>query len=142
MKLDECEETVLSKMAEMDGEPPLLSAEQTARHLIGCEQCRMEIKRQERVAYLLQGQTRRADAVSLWFEIEKRMSDKPIVRRNFFLLLVAILVIYKLLEMIPVQDPGFLFKFVPVGLIAALFFIFKENPFKINTELKLEGDLK
>ncbi|HEY7911831.1 MAG TPA: hypothetical protein VIG62_07955 [Blastocatellia bacterium] len=142
MKLDECEETVLSKMAEMEGEPPLISEEQTARHLIGCEKCRMEIKRQQAAANLFRGQKRRADEVSLWSEIEKRISDKPIVRRDFFLLLGAILVIYKLLEMIPSQDLGFLFKFVPIILIAALFFFFKENPFKINTELKVEGELQ
>jgi hypothetical protein len=102
----------------------------------------MEIKRQQAVAKLFRGQKRRADEVSLWSEIEKRISDKPIVRRDFFLLLGAILVIYKLLEMIPSQDLGFLFKFVPIILIAALFFFFKENPFKINTELKVEGELQ
>jgi hypothetical protein len=141
MKQDECEETVLSLMAQMDGEPPLLSAEQTAQHLIGCEQCQMEFKRQQAAANLLQGQKRRADVVSLWFEIEERLSDRPIVRRTFFLWLGAILVIYKLLEMVPVQDPGLLFKFVPVVFVAALFYFFKENPFKINTELRLEGEL-
>jgi hypothetical protein len=141
MKQDECEETVLSLMAQMDGEPPLLSAEQTAQHLIGCEQCQMEFKRQQAAANLLQGQKRRADVVSLWFEIEERLSDRPIVRRTFFLWLGAILVIYKLLEMVPVQDPGLLFKFVPLVFVAALFYFFKENPFKINTELRLEGEL-
>lgn len=140
MKSDECEETIMSMMAEVDGETPILSAEQTARHLSGCEQCRMEIKRQEAVASLLRGRRRRADPVDLWLEIEKRMGNKPIARTDFFLLLGAVLVIYKLLEMVPAQDPGFLFKLVPVVFIGALFFFFKENPFKINTELKLEGE--
>jgi hypothetical protein len=146
MKSDECEETILSLMAIVDGEPPLISKEQAARHVIGCEKCQMEIKRQEAAANMLSGQKRRADAIYLWREIEKRISNepisKPIMSRNVFLLLGAILIIYKLLEMIPAQDLGLLFKFVPVVFIAALFYFFKENPFKINTELKLEGESK
>jgi hypothetical protein len=144
MKSDECEETMLSLMAIFDGEPPLISKEQAVRHVIGCEQCQMEIKRQEAAANMLLGQKRRVDAVNLWLEIEKRINNKPIPKpvmsRNFFLLLGAVLIIYKLLEMIPAQDMGFLFKFIPVVFIAALFYFFKENPFKINTELKLEGE--
>ncbi|MDQ3749360.1 MAG: hypothetical protein M3367_10175 [Acidobacteriota bacterium] len=145
MKLDECEETILSAMAEMDGEPPLLSAERTAWHLSRCEGCRAEIKRQAVAVTLLQKQKRRTDTaeVNLWSEIEKRIDEKavsePVAQRQFFLLLGAILVAYKLLEMLPVRDFGFSFKLVPVIFIVALFYLLKENPFKINTELKLEG---
>jgi len=143
MKLDECEETILSVMAEMDGETPPLSAKQTAQHLSRCEQCRSEINRQKETFNLLQAQKRLASETDLWFEIERRISDTPISEpirtRYFFLLLGVILVVYKLLEMIPAQDFGFLFKFVPLIFIAALFYFLKENPFKINTELKLEG---
>jgi len=143
MKLDDCKETIISAMAEMDGEPPLLSAQQTTRHLSECEQCRAEIERQKIVVNLFLKQERRTSGADLWIEIEKRIGDKPgsepIRTRYFFLLLGVILVIYKLLEMIPVQDFGFLFKLVPVIFIAWLFYLLKENPFKINTELKLEG---
>jgi hypothetical protein len=143
MKLDDCEEIILSVMAEMDGETPLLSTEQTAQHLRQCEQCQTEIKRQKETFNFFQGQKRLAPQADLWFEIERRISDRPISEpirtRYFFLLLGVILVVYKLLEMIPAQDFGFLFKFVPLIFIAALFYFLKENPFKINTELKLEG---
>ena len=143
MKLDECEETILSVMAEMDGETPLLSTEQTAQHLSQCEQCQTEINRQKETFNLFQGQKRLVSQADLWLEIERRISDTPISEpirtRYFFLLLGVILVVYKLLEMIPAQDFGFLFKFVPLIFIAALFYFLKENPFKINTELKLEG---
>jgi len=142
MKLDECEETILSVMAEMDGETPLLSTEQTAQHLSQCEQCQTEINRQKETFNLFQGQKRLVSQADLWLEIERRISDTPISEpirtRYFFLLLGVILVVYKLLEMIPAQDFGFLFKFVPLIFIAALFYFLKENPFKINTELKLE----
>lgn len=144
MKSDECEATILSLMAVFDGETPLLSAEQIAQHVISCEQCQLEVKHQESAANLLSGQKRRIEDADLWLQIEKRISNKPVSKRvmgrNFFLLLGAILITYKLLEMIPSKDPGFLFKFVPVVFIAALFYFFKENPFKINTELKLEGE--
>jgi len=146
MKLDECEETLFSVMAETDGETPLLSKEQTARHLDGCGHCRTEIERQKETVILLQGQKRFASEIDLWSGIEKRIVDKPanksVARRYFFVLLGAILVAYKLLEMIPARDSGFLFKLAPLIFIAALFYFFRENPFKINTELKLEGELR
>ncbi len=143
MKSDECEKTLLSVMAEMDGEAPILSPEQTARHVTGCERCRTEIERQIAVVNLLQRQQRQTrGAIDLWLEIEIRIPDKPVseaVRgRYFFFLLGAILVIYKLFEMIPAQDFGFWFKLAPLAIIASLFYFFRENPFKINTELKLE----
>lgn len=144
MKVDECEATVFSVMAEMDGEIPILSPEQTARHVTECERCRAEIERQKVAVNLLQRQQRQtAGAIDLWLEIEKRMSHKPISEAvqgpYFFFLLGAILVIYKLLEMIPAQDWGFWFKLAPLVLVATLFYFFRENPFKINTELELKG---
>ncbi|HLM00149.1 MAG TPA: hypothetical protein VK400_03775 [Pyrinomonadaceae bacterium] len=143
MKSAECEEIILSAMAESDGEPPLFSAERKARHLSRCEQCRIEIERQTFAANALQKQKRRAEKADLWSGIEQRINEKtvsePFAQRHFFLLLGAILVIYKLLEMIPARDFGFLFKFLPLIFIVALFYLLKENPFKINTELKLEG---
>lgn len=79
----------------------------------------------------------------MWLKIEKRITGKtvsePVRKRYFFLLLGVILVAYKLLEMIPAGDFGFWFKLVPLIFVAALFYFFRENPFKINTELKLEG---
>jgi len=143
MKVDECKATVFSVMAEIDGETPILSPEQTARHVTGCERCRAEIERQKAAVNLLQRQQRQtADVGDLWPEVEKRIRDKPISRsvrgRYFFFLLGAILVIYKLLEMIPAQDLGFWFKLAPLIFVTALFYFFRENPFKINTELKLE----
>ena len=142
MKLDKCEETILSVIAEMEGELPLLFAEQTTRHLSQCEHCRVEIERQKKTINMFQGQKRLSSNVDLWSEIESRINDKPgseqIGSQYFFPLLCAILVVYKLFEMIPAQDPGFLFRLLPVIFVAALFYFFNENPFKINTELKLE----
>lgn len=147
MKLDECEETLFSIMAEMDGEPPPLDKEKTARHLSGCERCRTEIERQKVVFNSLQNQQRQsAGAIDLRLEIEKRIGDEPISEpaagRRFFLTLGAMLIAYKLAEMLPAQDLGWLFKLAPLIFVAALFYFVKENPFKINTELKFEGELR
>lgn len=143
MKPDECEKTILSMMAEIDGEAPLVSAEQTAFHLSRCEKCRMEIERQKIAVNVFQKHERRAGHADLWLKIEKRITGKtvsePVRTRYFFLLLGVILVAYKLLEMIPAGDSGFWFKLAPLIFVAALFYFFRENPFKINTELKLEG---
>jgi hypothetical protein len=144
MKSDECEETLFSVMAEMDGEAPILSPDQTARHVTGCERCRAEIERQTAAVNLLQKQKRQtAGAIDLWLEIEKRIPEKPtseaVRAPYFFFLLGTILVTYKLLEMLPAQDWGFWFKLAPIIFVVALFYFFRENPFKINTELKLEG---
>ena len=143
MKPDECEETILSVMAETDGEAPLLSAGQTTLHLSRCETCRTEIERQKIAVDVFQKQERRAVQADLWLKIEKRIAAEPVSEplrtRYFFLLLGAVLVAYKLLEMIPANDFGFWFKPAPLIFVAALFYFFRENPFKINTELKLEG---
>jgi hypothetical protein len=53
----------------------------------------------------------------------------------------ALLLGYRLLELLPDRDFSFLFKFVPVLLVIAAFGYLKENPFKINAELSLEGEL-
>jgi hypothetical protein len=42
--------------------------------------------------------------------------------------------------MIPDRDFGLLFKIMPILLVVAFFGYLKVNPFKINTELRLEGE--
>jgi predicted anti-sigma-YlaC factor YlaD len=144
MKSEECEAIMISLMARLDGESSMLSEELTAEHLLGCQSCRSELEQQQAAAALLLRQKRQPVSASLWPEIAHKLSDqavaRPVLRRNFFFLLGAVLLGYKLVEMIPARDLGFLFKLVPLLLIAALFYLYKENPFKINTELRLEGD--
>jgi uncharacterized membrane protein len=40
--------------------------------------------------------------------------------------------------MLPARDLGLAFKLVPLVIVAFLFVLIKENPFRINTELVLE----
>jgi hypothetical protein len=46
---------------------------------------------------------------------------------------------YRLVEMIPDRHLGLLFKLVPILLVIAAFSYLRENPFKINSQLTLEG---
>ena len=138
----ECRDAIISAMAEFDGEAPLLSSEQVNMHLAVCENCRQEIEQLQTTVGLLQMQTRRGQTADLWHLIEKRIESPQKVTRQTswkaFALLAAFLVAYKLLEMLPAEEFGFLFKFVPLIFVFGLFGFLKENPFKINTRLTLE----
>ena len=137
-----CENAILSAMAEFDGEETLLSSEQLKAHLAVCENCRREIEQMQNAIGLLQAQMRRKQPADLWHLIEKRIEsqqkDATQIGWKFFALLGAFLAAYKLLEMLPAEDFGFLFKFVPLIFVVALFGFLKENPFKINTQLTFE----
>lgn len=138
----ECKDAIISAMAEFDGEQPLLSSQQLKAHLAVCENCKQEIEGLQNAIGLLQMQTRRDQTADLWFSIEKRIEPyrKPASQISWkvFALIGAFLVAYKLLEMLPEQEFGFLFKLVPLVFVVALFGFLKENPFKINTQLTLE----
>ncbi|HEX8195717.1 MAG TPA: hypothetical protein VF571_05850, partial [Pyrinomonadaceae bacterium] len=113
----ECKDAILSAMAEFDGEARLLSSEQVTAHLAVCENCRQEIEQVQTTVGLLQMQVRREQRADLWQLIEKRIESPQKGERQTswetFALLAAFLVAYKLLEMLPAQEFGFLFKFVP-----------------------------
>ncbi|MCA1625058.1 MAG: hypothetical protein LC778_14905 [Acidobacteria bacterium] len=142
MNMINCENAMLVMLAVMDGEEPLLSSEQTTAHLARCKNCRQEFGQMQNTANLLNKQKRREQDIDLWASIEKRIGAQSetasLIGWKPFLLLGVFLVAYKLLEMIPERDFGLLFKFVPLIFVVVLFGFFKENPFKINTELSLE----
>lgn len=134
-----CENVLMAKMAEIDGEEETaeFSAEQMNLHLATCENCRQEIEQMQLADNLLKRQTRRETDADLWSAVEKRIGARNVSQIGWkpFVLLGALLVAYKLLEMIPEQDFGLAFKLVPLVFIVALFVFLKENPFKINAEL-------
>jgi len=142
MNTTKCEDTILTMLALLDGEEISVSSEQAANHLAECEHCRQEIEQLRNTVNLLKRQKRREQAADLWFEIEKRLdpqtSTAPPMKWQPFLILVAGLVGYKLLEMLPERELGLWLKLMPLILVVALFGFLKENPFKINTELALE----
>ncbi len=140
MKNMNCEDVLIQKSALNDGEKTEFSDAQINAHLETCENCRREIEQMQNTIVLLNRQKRREPDVDLWSAIEKRIEAETVSETNWrmFILLGAFLVVYKLLEMIPERDFGWALKIVPFILVAVLFGFLKENPFRINTGLRLE----
>jgi predicted anti-sigma-YlaC factor YlaD len=142
MKNTDCEKVLIQKMALLDGEKTDLSAEEINAHLAACESCQKEFERTENAIAMLKRQERRAPDADLWSAVEKRIIGKSesgfAVKWQPFVLVGTLLVVYKLLEMLPERDLGWILKIVPFVLVVALFGFLKENPFKINTGLILE----
>ena len=135
-----CENVLMAKMAELDGEETEISVETINSHLAVCENCRMEFEQMQNTNNLFNSHTRREQEANLWSAIEERIGAQSASPINWqpFVLLGVVLVGYKLLEMLPAQDLGLAFKIVPLIFVVALFVFLKENPFKINAELGLE----
>jgi hypothetical protein len=133
---ENCEEILIALMAVFDGETTDFSPEQLNAHLSGCDDCRREIDQMRNTFALLKNEERREQNVDLWSSIKPRIEAKT--NWKPFAVLGAFLVVYKLAEMLPETDFGFVFKLVPIVFVVVLFAFLKENPFKINTELILE----
>ena len=135
-----CEKMLMAKMADMDGEEINVSSEEINAHLADCENCRREIERMQNVDNLFKRQIRREQSADLWSEIEERIVTEktlPIGWRPLTIL-GAVLVGYKLLEIIPDWNFGLIFNLLPLVFVAAIFVFLRENPFKINTEIMPE----
>ena len=139
-----CESVSMAAMAIADGYQPELSSEQIGTHLENCAVCRREIKQLQELSSLLTTQQRRLRTDNLWGRIERRLVGARSTRTSTalpsFIFLGALLLGYRLVELIPDRDFSFFFKFVPVLLVIAAFGYLRENPFEINSELRLEGE--
>jgi len=132
-----CEDVLRAQMAAADGEEPGFSKDLLAAHVAGCANCHHELEQLQALDQMLAGHTLSEPQVDLWPAIENRITKRAIVWQPFALI-GLLLVIYKLLEMLPARDPGMAIKLVPLVIVALLFVLIKENPFRINTELVLE----
>jgi predicted anti-sigma-YlaC factor YlaD len=134
-----CENAVMAKIAELDGEETEFSAEQVVSHLADCEACRQELEQMQITVNLLKKQKRRELEANVWAAVEERIEAKtetaPDTKWQVFLLLFIFLVAHKLLEMLPETEFGFFFRLTPIVFVALLFILVKENPFRIKTEL-------
>ena|SRR5687768_11396081 len=139
-----CESVCMAAMAIADGYQPELSPEQIEIHLAGCAGCRREFEQLQELSSLLDTQERRPRTENLWQEIERRLPDSTRTSTSrvsrSFMFLGALLLGYRLFELIPDRDFSFVFKFVPLILVIAAFAYLRENPFKVNSELSLEGE--
>jgi len=135
MKELSCEDVLMAQMAAADGE---VTEEQLAAHIAHCADCQHELKQLQTLDQLLTGHTLSESSVDLWPAIEKGIAKRSALTWRPFALIGLLLIVHKLLEMLPAQDPGMMFKLVPLVIIALLFVFIKENPFRINTELVLE----
>ena len=135
-----CENALMAKMAELDGEESEISVEVIDSHLSVCKNCRTEIEQMQMVGNLLKRQTRREHEADLWSAIDERIISltRSPINWKLFASVGVILAAYKLLELLPAQDLGLAFKIAPMIFAVALFVFLKENPFKINAELGLE----
>jgi len=140
----DCESVCRSAMAREDGYVSDLSADQIEAHLAGCSDCRTEVRQLRALANLLDGQKRRQRTESVWEYVEQHLPDALRTGSTSrvwraFVVLGLLLLGYRLVEMIPDRHFGILFKLVPILFVMAAFSYLRENPFKINSELTLEG---
>ena len=140
-----CEIVCVAAMARADGAQTPLSPAEIEAHLSHCADCRRETEQLETLSGLLNSHQRSLHAEELWAAIEERLPAPAAPRVRFaasatFILLALSLVAYRLFEMVPDQNPGWPFKIVPVLAAVAAFVYLRENPFKINAELRLEGE--
>jgi hypothetical protein len=135
----------MAAIAMADGYQPRLSADQIEAHLASCSGCRREVEQLRALSNLLDAQRRRQRTENVWKRVERCLPDAAPVQSTSeawypFMFLGVLLLGYRLVELIPDRDFGFSFKLVPVLLVIAAFSYLKENPFKVDTELRLEGE--
>lgn len=132
-----CETVVMAAMAAADGSAPELTAEQIDAHLAGCSDCSTEVEQMRVLTNLLDAQKRRQRTENVWTLIEGRLPAQPATTETWipFMVLGVVLLGYRLLELVPDRDFGFVFKVVPILFVIALFSYLKENPFKVCSEI-------
>jgi hypothetical protein len=140
MKELSCEDVLMAQMAVADGEEPGFAKEQLVAHIGVCANCHQELEQSQALDQVLAGHALSETRVDLWPVIENSIAkrSRPAIGWKPFALIGLLLVIYKLLEMLPAEVPGMAFKLVPLVIVALLFVLIRENPFRINTELVLE----
>lgn len=140
----DCENVRVAAMAISDGEESSLKKEEIESHLLNCAACREETEQLRATSQLLSSQQRVKPEVNLWPTISERIHSNVAATQPFrwrVLLLFGLpLFGYKFFLLLVQAAPSLWSKLVPVILMIAIFTYLKTNPFKINSELKLEGE--
>ena len=147
MNREYCEKIRISAMAIRDGESPQLPREEVNEHLESCSDCRLEIDQQRQAIALLDGRSRRVFAQDIWPEIAAAMQGTKARPKQPatvlpFVLLCLFLLTHKIIEVLPSVTAGVMIKLAPVGVLVLFFTLIKQNPFRINENLRLQGDAK
>ena len=147
MNKEYCEKVRISAMAISDGEQPLLSELQIKEHIESCADCRLELEQQKYAMELLSGQERRPYDIDVWSGIEtvieqSAVRTKPRMQLWLFAALGLVLFACKIIEVLPVFAPGVIFKLMSLVIVFVFFILLGQNPFIINQNLTLKGDIK
>jgi anti-sigma factor RsiW len=136
-----CEELLLAKMAELDGEWSEFSIEAVDAHLLDCASCRSELEMLLAVNETFDRHMRVEHDANVWPAVQRSLvTQRGEVRWRTFAVFALALAAFKIVAMSMENDPGWLIGLVPLVLAATLFAVLKENPFKVNTELLLESN--
>ena len=144
MRRPSCEEIRIAAMALAEGERADLSLDEIQEHLAACAGCRQEVAQMEALAALWARQARRPSAEDLWPGLAERLAataPAPRVNRGPIpiWLLALLLGTYKLIEFVPDRSWPLAVQFVPVAVALAWFLWSKQNPFRVDVELRMEG---
>jgi predicted anti-sigma-YlaC factor YlaD len=135
----------MSAMARDDGYVSAVSDEQIDRHLAECEDCRKELEGLRMVSGLLESHQRQVVTEDVWQTVSSDLLNTTPTHTTSkgwypFSALAMILIAHRLFDLIFDRDPGVLYKLLPILFVIAVFTYLRENPFKINVALKLEGE--
>lgn len=131
-----CEEARIGAMALADGEAPPISRAEIEAHLSACAECRREVEALAQIGRMLERQHRRQYDADLWPAIERRLEP---ARTRIFVVLAAALLAYKLAVFVPDREFGLWVEIIPLAVAVVFFFALRENPFRVNAELRIPG---
>ena len=134
-----CEDALIAKMAEADGEVSE-DLQKAALHFDQCDKCRAEFSQLQAVDASFIMHARLEHQADLLPVIESRLANAGSRKAGWlpFAGLGVVLVGYKLFELLPEQGPSLAFHLVPVVIAVILFLLIKVNPFRVDTELTFE----
>ena len=147
MNTEYCEKVRLSAMVTLDGEISPLSVKELDEHLKSCAECRCELEQQKIAIGLLDEQSRRLITEDVCSKVaatikESRVKLKSRQGLGLFIVLSFILLVYKVIEVLPDFTPGLVIKMMPMVSVFVFFVLLKQNPFKVNKNLKVQGDIR
>ncbi len=140
-----CQLVRLSAMAARDGEAPPISPTEVAEHMRECADCREEMGQMQNLMNVLDLQRRWRYAEDLrprvYAELERSRGAKTTYGELYPLrILVVLLAVCKAVSVAPGFELSVVLRFVPLVLAASTFLWLRVNPFRINPQMRLQGE--